>query len=134
MSLQQQVNIINKRLQKIAKGVPIKTRRRIYGKAARKISKAARENVNSRSGKLRKNITRLRLALRQDAVYVGVKKRSNKDQNPFYAHFVEYGTENQKPQGYMRRAYESKKEEVRQEVIAGLSKEYNNSIKRVSQR
>lgn len=131
-----QVATINKRLLEIASRVSLQDRRKVYSKAGRKVIKAAKQNVNVKSGKLKKSIGQLPIARRSDAIFVGVKKKkgSKRGDSPYYAHMVEYGTVKQKPQAYMRRAYETTKDQVRDEVVTGLTKEYQKAINHVSKR
>jgi HK97 gp10 family phage protein len=126
---------ISKDLQKIAKGVSEKERKRIYRAAAKPLIQQARANAPKDSGLLRRSIKELPIARRQDAIYVGPKlSKTSKKKQPFYAHWIEYGKEGFEGVRYMQRAYESTKLAVLEAVQLGLINKYKSAIKGVSDR
>lgn len=135
MNEQQQAIKIAERLKKFANHVDLKERKKIYRKAARPIIKAAKENAPVYKHILRDSIKVLPILKRADAVYVGprISKRSKKDQ-PFYAHWIEYGKKGYEGVRYMGRAFDSMKEVSLKLVEQGLTDAYKKAIRSVSDR
>jgi HK97 gp10 family phage protein len=126
---------ISKKLRDIAKGVDEKERKRIYRAAAKPLIQQAKANTPKDTGLLRKSIKELPIARRQDAIYVGPKiSKTSKKQQPFYAHWIEYGKEGYQGVRYMQRAYESTKLAVLEAVQLGLISKYKSVVRSVSNR
>jgi HK97 gp10 family phage protein len=67
---------------------------------------------------------------KQGNVYVNVQIGAGDFQgDQFYAAMVEYGTKNQPPQGFMRRAFETKGETVKNLAIEKITKVIDDAIK-----
>lgn len=133
-SVQLDVQRINKKLRKVANSLDLKERKKIYRAAAKPLIKQAKSNTPKDTGALRKSIKVLPFARRQDAVYVGPRVIKGKDNQPFYAYWIEYGKKGYEGAAYMRRAYESTKELVLGLVQTGLSERYKKEIRNVSGR
>ncbi len=119
-------------LKKISKAVSEKERKRLYKLAAKPLIAQAKANTPVDEGVLRKSIKVLPLRTITDSIYVGPRVRKGKKGDAHHAHLVEYGSVNNKPIGYMRRAYEGTKGAVKGVVETGLISKYRKAITSVS--
>ena len=99
----------------------------VFRQAAKPIIQAARGNINNKEGELKKSIKAFstRASRRLPALYVGPKatggsstKNSNRG-GGYYGAIVEYGSSSSQPHPFMRPAWESKKSQAGDLLLAG---------------
>lgn len=131
-------------LKKLPKELEPKARRKVLRNAAKPLIQQAKVNAPQskaihfryangkkvaayKPGNLEESIGFLRLRKTQD-VFVGPRTArrvsgtyGSTRVDAYYAHWVEFGTRNQKPQSYMRKAFHQTKGQVFQSIIRGVA-------------
>lgn len=119
---------VDKKLADLEKKVATKVIRQAMRKAAKPVLEAAINNAPvGETGELKKNI-KIKAGKRsryKTTLKVQTGEGDYKG-DTFYASFVEFGSESQPAQGFMRRAYDSESEKAKQIAISEIIKGLNN--------
>lgn len=119
---------VDAKLEQLGKVEAAKIVRKAARTSMKEVQKEAKANApRGETGDLARNIKVRAGKRKRDTIIINVQVGDEAFDN-FYPKFVEFGTKAQPPQSYMRRAHDTKEEQVKKQAIAEIKKGIDKAV------